>query len=57
MLHQKYIPLQEHENSTMKDEYLYLYKEDMKLKGGNITPENEGFVEYGINIINCKMVE
>ena len=26
MLHQKYIPLEEYENSTMKKEYLYLYK-------------------------------
>ena len=26
MLHQKYIPLQDYENSTMKIEYQYLYK-------------------------------
>ena len=26
MLHQKYIPLQEYENSTLKNEYQYLYK-------------------------------
>ena len=32
MLHQKYIPLQEYENSTMKNEYQYLYKKDMELK-------------------------
>ena len=25
MLHQKYIPLQEYENSTIKNEYQYLY--------------------------------
>ena len=26
MLHQKYIPIQEYENSTVKNEYQYLYK-------------------------------
>ena len=33
MLHQKYIPLQEYENSTVKNEYQYLYKKDGELKG------------------------
>ena len=28
MLYQKYIPLQEYENSTVKNEYQYLYKKD-----------------------------
>ena len=56
MLHQKYIPIQEYENSTIKNEYQYLYKKDMKLKGDNITIENEGFVEYGNNFLNCKIV-
>ena len=28
MLHQKYTPLQEYENSTVKNEYLYLFKKD-----------------------------
>ena len=56
MLHQKYIPLQEYENSTMKDEYQYLYKKDGELKGDNITTENEGVVEYGNDFINCKNI-
>ena len=30
MLHKKYIPLQEYENSTMKYEYQYLYKKMKK---------------------------
>ena len=47
MLHQKYIPLQEYESSTMNDEYLYLYKKDEEIKGDNITDESEGIVEYG----------
>ena len=55
-LHQKYIPLQEYENSTMKNEYQYLYKKDEELKGDNITVENEGIVEYGNNFINCKII-
>ena len=28
MLEQKHIPIQEYENSTMKNEYWYLYKKD-----------------------------
>ena len=56
MLHQIYIPIQENENSIMKNEYQYLYKKDEELKGDNITLENEGIVEYGIDFINCKIV-
>ena len=56
MLDQIYIPIQEYENWTMKNEYQYLYKKDEELKGYNITVENEGIVEYGIDFINCKIV-
>ena len=56
MLHQKYIPLQAYENSTMKNEYQYLYKKDEELKGDNITVENEGIVEYGNDFINCELI-
>ena len=49
MLHQKNIPLQEYENSTVKNEYQYLYIKDYELKGDNISVENEGIVEYGNN--------
>ena len=56
MLHQKYSPLQEYENSTMKNEYQYLYKKDGELKGNNISVENEGVVEYGNHFINCKII-
>ena len=45
MLYQKYIPIQEYENSTMKNEYQYLYKKDGEIKGDNITDEDEGIVE------------
>ena len=55
-LHQKYIPLQEYETSTVKNEYQYLYKKDDVLKGDNITVENEGIVEYGNNFLNCKII-
>ena len=47
MLHQKDIPLQEHENSSLKNEYRYLYKKDEK---------NKGVVEYGNDFINCKII-
>ena len=56
MLHQKYIPLQEYENSTMKNEYQYLYKKDEELKGDNISVENEGIVEYGNDFYKCNIV-
>ena len=47
MLEQKYIPIQEYENSTMKNEYQYLNKKDEELKG---------VVEYGNDFINCKII-
>ena len=56
MLHQKYIPLQEYENSTLKNEYQYLYKKGEELKGDNISVENECIVEYGNDFINCKII-
>ena len=56
MLHQKCIPLQDYENSTLKNEYQYLYKKDEELKSGNITVENEGIVEYGNDFLNCKFM-
>ena len=56
MLHQKYISIQENENSTVKDECKYLYKKDEKLKGDNITDENEGEVESGNNFSNSKII-
>ena len=56
MLHQKYIPLQEYENSTVKNEYQYLYKKDEELKGDNTAVENEGLVEYGNDFLYCKII-
>ena len=56
MLHQKNIPLQEYENSTMKNEYQYLYKRDEELKGDNISVENKGLVEYGNDFLICKII-
>ena len=52
MLHQKYIPIQDYENSTEKKEYEYLYKKDDELKGDVI--ENESIIEYGNDFTNCK---
>ena len=56
MSHQNYIPIQEYKNSTVKNEYQYLYKKDEELKGNTITVENEGGVEYGNDFINCKII-
>ena len=56
MLHQKNIPVQEYENSTVKNENQYLYKKDDVLKGDNIIVENEGIVEYGNDFLNCKII-
>ena len=56
MLHQKYIPLQEYENSTVTNEYQYLNKKDEELKSDNITIENDGMAEYGNNFSNCQII-
>ena len=56
MLEQKHIPIQEYQNSTIKNEYQYLYKKDYALKRNNNTLENEGVVEYGNDFINCKII-
>ena len=40
-----------------KNEYQYLYKKDVELKGDNITVENEGIVGYGNDFINCKIIQ
>ena len=56
MLHQKNIPLQEHENSIVKNEYQYLYKKDEELKGDIIAVENEGIIEYGNDFLTCKII-
>ena len=55
MLHQKFVPIQEYENSTLKNEYQYLYKKDEELKKDNILVENEGIVEYGNDFIKCRI--
>ena len=56
MLHQKYIPLQEYENSTVKNENQYLHKKDEVIKGDSITVENEGIFKYGNDFLNCKII-
>ena len=50
--HKKYIPIQEYENSTMKNEYQYLYKKYDELKGD----DDEGIVEYGNDFLKCKII-
>ena len=56
MAYQNDIPIQEYENSTLKNEYQYLYKKDEELEGDNITDENEGIVENGNDFMNCKII-
>ena len=52
MLYQKYIPIQEYQNSTMKNEYQYLYK-----KNEEITNDPEGVdIVYGEDFSNCKII-
>ena len=57
MLYQKYIIIEELENSKTQDEYQYLYKKDSELKGNNITAEDDGVVEYGNDFLNCKFID
>ena len=54
MLHRNYIHIQEFEASTLKNEYVYLYKKDDEIKGENITDKNEGINDYSNNFLNCK---
>ena len=56
MLYQKYITIEENENSKMDEEYQYLYQKGSELKGDNITVENDGRVEYGTDFLNCETV-
>ena len=56
MLEQKYIPIQEYENSTVKNEYDYLYKKDDEIKCDNNTVEDEGVIEYGDDFLNCGII-
>ena len=56
MLHQKNIPIQEYEKSTVQNEYENLYKKDRELKGDNITDGNAGIVEYGDDFLNYKII-
>ena len=48
MLHQKYIPIQEYETLTEKNEYHYFKKDD------ELKDKNEGNVENGNDFKNCK---
>ena len=48
MLYQKYITIEEFDNSEMRDEYQYLYYKNSELKGDN--------VEYGNDFLNCKII-
>ena len=50
----KSIPFQEHETSTLKNEYEYLYRNDDEVKVDKITDEIKGIVEYGNDFLNCK---
>ena len=55
MLHEKYIPTQEFEKSTIKSEYNYSYKRCGELEG-SIQVEGEGIVEYGNDFLSCKII-
>ena len=57
MLYQKYITIEECDNSKMADEYQYFYKKDSELKSDNITVENDGIAEYGYDFLNCKIID
>ena len=52
MLHQKFISIQEYENSTAKNEYQYLYKKNDE---NNNDPEGIDIV-CGEDFLNCKFI-
>ena len=52
MAHQNYVPIQEYGNSTMKNEYQYLYK-----KNEEITNDPEGVdIVYREDSLSCKII-
>ena len=51
MLEQKYIPIEEYENSTVKNKFDYLYNKDEEIKD-----DNEDIVEHGNDFLNCKII-
>ena len=51
MLHLQYIHIQEYKTLTEKNEYPYLYKKDVELKGD---VDNERITENGNDFIICK---
>ena len=55
MLYQKYITIEEFDNSEIRDEYQYLYKKDNELKSDNV--RDDGIVEYGNDFLNCKIID
>ena len=57
MAHQKYITIEEIENSKVFDEYHYLFKKDSELKGYNDIEDDEDIVEYGNDFLNCKIID
>ena len=56
MAHQKYITIEEFENSKAFDEYPCLYKKDSELKRYNDIEDDEDIVEYGNDFLNCKII-
>ena len=54
ILHQKYVSNQEYKTSTETNEYHYLDKKDVELKGD---VDNEGIIEYGNDFINRKIIQ
>ena len=57
MTHQKYITIEEFENSEMFDEYQYLYKKDSELKVYKDIEDDEDIVEYGNDFLNCEIID
>ena len=55
MLYQKYITIEEFDNSEIRDEHQYLYKKDSELKGVNVG--DDGVVEYGDDFLSCKIID
>ena len=56
MLPRKFFPIEKYDNSTEKNEYQFLYKDDGELKADKITIENESIVEDVIDFINFKII-
>ena len=56
MFRQEDIPFRKYQTSTEKKKYHSLFENDDERKGVKNTDKNEGFIDYGNDLINCENI-